>query len=102
MISRDVGKVTIHIRRIDDDVFFGQIGCIERQILKEFFKERIETACANILRLFVNRLGKLCQTPDRIVSKGQRNALCPEERSILLDERVLWLCENALKILFDK
>ena len=102
MISRDVGEVTIHIRRIDDNVFFGQIGRIERKILKEFFEERIETTRANILRLLVDRLGKLRQTSDCVVPKGQRNALCSKERRILLDERILWLCENALKILFDK
>ena len=102
MVAGNVCKTAVNIRRIDDDLLLREIGRVKGKLLQEFFEQSIETSCADVLRLLVDGLRQLRKAADGIICKAQRDALHAEQRTVLLDERVARLGEDALKVLLDK
>ena len=102
MVAGDVCETTVNIRRVDDDLLLREIGRVKGKLLQEFFKQCVETPCADVLRLLIDGLRQLRKAADGIICKTQRNALHAEQRAVLLDERVARLGEDALKVLLDE
>ena len=102
MVAGDVRETTVNIRRVDDDLLLREIGRVKGKLLQEFFKQRVETPCADVLRLLIDGLRQLRKAADGIICKAQRDALHAEQRAVLLDERVARLGEDALEVLLDE
>lgn len=102
MVAGDVRETTVNIRRVDDDLLLREIGRVKGKLLQEFFKQRVEASCADVLRLLIDGLRQLRKAADGIICKAQRDALHAEQRTVLLDECVARLGEDALEVLLDE
>src|SRR2546425_425182 len=83
LILHDVGELGAHVRPIDLDRFLLQVGALERNLLEQFFHDRMETPRPDVLGSLVDLRGELGYFFQGVVGENQLDTLGLEQRRVL-------------------
>ncbi len=102
LILDDVGKLLLHVGRVDLEGFLFHLGRFEGNFLEHFFQNRVQPARADIFGVLVYLGGKTSDGGDGVLGERKFEWFGIEQGDVLLDEGVLGLGEDADEIRFGK
>src|SRR5262249_14001795 len=96
-----MSQLLADILSIDHHVFLIQVGPFKRVLVQKSLHNCVQASGANVLCLFINREGELCNRVDCVFGEGEVDAFGAEQRLVLTRQRVLWLDQDSLEV-FDR
>src|SRR5580704_17405962 len=84
----DVRKLFAHVTDVDFHGLLLEIGTIKRDVFKQFLKNGVQAARADIFRGLVHARGERRDLLDRVLGEGKLDALRVQQRLILLNQRI--------------
>src|SRR5208283_450521 len=100
LVLYDVRELLVNVGGIYLHRFLFQVRRFERELIQDFFQNRVQTARADVFRLLIHAGGKFGDGLYGIFSELELDALGIQQGDVLLDERVLGLGEDAHEISF--
>src|SRR5688572_3131525 len=88
----------LNIAGVNSLVLGFQVGSLETYFFQELFHYGLESASADVFRLFIHASRKVCNRIDCIVGEFDYHILSSHHRLILFNQRILRFGENTLEV----
>ena len=93
----------IDIRAVYDDVDHRMLPVrVEGDIVQQILHNRMQTACADILVLFVCPEREFCDFAQSVLGKAEVHVVRLQKRGILLGHRVLRLRQDRVEVVLGE